>query len=104
MFYTISSEFRDRLVVFMIAYLIYLPQRRLKRRVALLVKTRRSQLPSRVAESLLVRWAEEDMGIEGEQDFMVNDRQDLDLDEQIPLKPSPGRLSSPSMNYGSAKN
>lgn len=89
--------------VLMTAYLMYLPPYRLRRWVrAHLVKSQKPQLPFRVAEGLLVRWAEEDLGIQGEEDFMVNGREDYyNLDEEIPLKPSPGQLSSRDMNYGS---
>jgi hypothetical protein len=53
----------------------------------------------RVGEGRLIQWANEDMEfLEGEIDVMVNG----DMDEQIPLKPSPG-LSRSFTNYGSAK-
>lgn len=73
----------------------------------------------RVGESLLVRWADEDMGVlgdgyeeyasyDGEIDDMVNGRarredDELEwLDEQIPLKPSP-RLRREFVDYGTAR-
>lgn len=94
--------------VLVTAYLMYLPPLRLRRWVkSHFVKSRKSQLPFRVAEDLLVRWSEEDMGIQGEEDFMVNGRDDRDdyynLDEQIPLKPSPSKFSNGEMDYGSAR-
>jgi hypothetical protein len=90
----------------MTGYLLYVPPHRLRRWVkARLVRSRQSQLPFRVGESLLIRWAEEDLGIQGEEDFMVNAREDYynDLDEQIPLKPSPTKFSTGEMDYGSAR-
>ena len=71
----------------------------------------------RVGESLLVRWADEDMAVLGDGydeyaaydgDDMVNGRARRDddelewLDEQIPLKPSP-RVRREFVNYGSAR-
>lgn len=91
-------------MILVVGYLIHSHPQKLKQRLtAHLVESRQSKLPFRVGESVLIRWAEEDMGIEDEEDVMVNSREDRDADEQIPLKPSPGRFSSRPMNYGAAR-
>lgn len=83
---------------------MYLPPKRLKEWVTShLDKSGGSKLPFRVGENTLLRWAEEDMGVGDEEDVMVNDHEDYDLDEQIPLKPSPGRFSSKLRDYGASR-
>jgi hypothetical protein len=61
------------------------------------------KLPFRVGEGILVQWAEEAMFINDEEDVMVNYEEEYDFGEQIPLKPSPIRLSARFMDYGSAR-
>ena len=61
------------------------------------------KLPFRVGEGILVRWAEEAMFINDEEDVMVNYEEEYGSDEQIPLKPSPTRLSARFSDYGSAR-
>lgn len=43
------------------------------------------------------------MFVDDEEDVMVNYEEECDSDEQIPLKPSPTRLSARFMDYGSAR-
>jgi len=55
-------------------------------------------------ESRLVRWAQEDMGIQD--DFMVNANESHDeeaLDEYIPLSPNPRKGGGRVRNYGTAE-
>jgi len=56
-----------------------------------------------VGEGILVRWAEDAMFINDEEDVMVNYEEEYGSDEQIPLKPSPTRLSARFSDYGSAR-
>lgn len=80
-------------------YLIRYPPSQLKRLVGITAK----KLPFRVREGILVRWAEEALFINDEEDVMVNYEEEHDSDEYIPLKLSPTRLSARFMDYGSAR-
>jgi hypothetical protein len=82
-----------------LSYLIRYPPPQLKRLVGITAK----KLPSRVREGILVRWAEEAMFINDEEDVMVNYEEERDSDEYIPLKSSQVRLSARFMDYGSAR-
>jgi hypothetical protein len=86
--------------------MIFSPDHQIKQWVRTQIgRSRQSQLSFRVEETMLLQWAEEDIELgEGEEDEMVNYRQDCDMYEQIPLKPSRSNLSSQLMNYGAAKN
>jgi len=82
-----------------LGYLVRCPPPKIKRWVGATAK----KLPFRVGEGILVQWAEEAMFINDEEDVMVNYEEEYDSDEQIPLKPSPTRLSVRFMDYGSAR-
>lgn len=82
-----------------LGYLIRYPPPSVKRWVGVTAR----KLPFRVGEGILVQWADEAMFINDEEDVMVNYEEGYDSDEQIPLKPSPTRLSSRFMDYGSAR-
>ena len=80
-------------------YLIRYPPPEVKRWVGVTAK----KLPFRVGEGILIQWAEEAMFADGEEDVMVNYEEECDSDEQIPLMPSPTRVSARFMDYGSAR-
>lgn len=82
-----------------LGYLVRYPPPNVKRWVGVTVR----KLPFRVGEGVLVRWAEEAMFINDEEDVMVNYEEEYDSNERIPLKPSPIRLSARYMDYGSAR-
>jgi len=82
-----------------VGYLIRHPPPEIRRWVRVTAR----KLPFRVAEGMLVQWAEEAMFINDEEDVMVNYEEECDSDEHIPLKPSPTRLSSRFLDYGSAR-
>lgn len=67
---------------------------------------RKHQHRFRVNESRLVRWAQEDSRMFGEEDVMVNtfdeDGDDWPMDECIPLKPGMDLGGLKVKNYGSA--
>ncbi|OCH88027.1 hypothetical protein OBBRIDRAFT_758909 [Obba rivulosa] len=90
-------------MIFVVLYLLYFPPRALRRRVSSFVKTHPALQRFRVGERVLVRWAYEDLGFEdGEEDVMVNAAGNAaELEEQIPLKPSP-RMKNGVTHYGSA--
>ena len=86
------------------AYCIHSPPQRVRRGLQAYLRKHPSLLRFRVAESVLVRWAYEDLPLdENEEDVMVNgsNANYIRDDEQIPLKPSPRLTSIPT--YGSAK-
>ncbi|KAI0795025.1 autophagy-related protein 27-domain-containing protein [Abortiporus biennis] len=91
-------------VVMLLIYLIYWPPRILRQVLASFLKSHPSLLRFRVGESVLVRWAQEDMNLDDfEEDVMVNGEDDdvfFDDEEQIPLKPSPRKVRFAS--YGTA--
>jgi hypothetical protein len=82
-----------------LGYLVRYPPPKVRRWVSSTAR----KLPFRVGEGILVRWAEEAMFINDEEDLMVNYEEECDSDEQIPLKPSPTRLSARFADYGSAR-
>ncbi|KAH9919485.1 autophagy-related protein 27-domain-containing protein [Epithele typhae] len=84
-----------------LVYLAWRPPTRVRRAVSRFVKKHPRLARWRVGESVLVRWAYEDLELrdgedEGEEDVMVNFNALADVDEGIPLKPSPrkGRWAS----------
>ena len=81
-----------------LGYLIRYPPSNVKRWGGVTAR----KIPFRVGERILVQWAEEAMFINDEEDVMVNYEEGCDSNEQIPLKPSPIRLSARFMDYGSA--
>jgi len=90
-----------------LAYLVYKPPKALKRRLQSYIRDHPSLLRFRVGENVLVRWAHEELELEaGEEDHMINDEGTdyFDIDEQIPLKPSPRKgLGGRLHGYGAAK-
>ena len=92
-------------MVGLIAYLVHSPPRALRRRVQHLLKAHPSLLRFRVGESVLVRWAHEDVILDDLEDETVVNGDDvhyLDEEEQIPLKPSP-RKTAGIVSYGTTK-
>ncbi|THH30960.1 hypothetical protein EUX98_g3214 [Antrodiella citrinella] len=91
-------------IVALVAYTAYNPPLPVRRRVIAFIRSRPSLTRFRVGENVLLRWAQEDMGYENdEEDLMVNGERDpifFQDDEQIPLKPSPRKGLVPT--YGSA--
>lgn len=87
----------------MIAYLIYFPPRILRRIVSRFLK-RHPSLQFRVGESVLVRWAREEIDLDEDDPMFVNGddagRFLIDDEEGIPLKPSPRKGGI--ITYGSA--
>ncbi|KAI0049347.1 hypothetical protein FA95DRAFT_1604471 [Auriscalpium vulgare] len=90
--------------IFGVAYLILRPPMAVRRHTTPLLRAfRRSRFRSAIGESKLLRWAQEDMALLEEEDEMVNAHGDIEFEafnEQIPLKPSPGRVFA---NYGTAQ-
>lgn len=87
-----------------IAYLIYSPPRPLRRQVQQFLKNHPSLLRFRVGESVLVRWAHEDVLLEDLDDETVVNGDDVNYsyeEEQIPLKPSPRKTGITT--YGSMR-
>lgn len=86
-----------RSAIIVVGLLIYSPPARFSHFMDSYVKP----IQFRVGEVRLIRWAQEDMGILGdeEEDVMVNAEDFEGVDEHIPLKPSP----RPIVNYGSAR-
>ena len=89
--------------------MIYYPPRRLRRFLSSWLKSRPSLLRFRVGEGVLVRWVQEDLELDGEEDFMINGggrdgdslfAVDDEEEEAIPLKPSPRKVRGHS-SYGS---
>ena len=90
-----------------LAYLAWHPPTRVRQYVARFVKAHPRLGRWRVGESVLVRWAYEDLEMgedfgygEGEEDTMVNFAPEEEASEGIPLKPSPRKGRWPS--YGTA--
>jgi hypothetical protein len=91
-------------VVGTIAYVVYSPPRPLRRRVQQFLKDHPSLLRFRVGESVLVRWAHEDVLLDNFEDETVVNGDDVnyaDEEEQIPLKPSPRKTGI--VSYGTTK-
>ncbi len=89
--------------VMALAYLVWRPPARVRHYVTRFVKAHPRLGRFRVGEHVLVRWAYEDLEMDedlGEEDTMVNFSPAEEVDEGIPLKPSPrkGRWTS----YGTA--
>ncbi|KAI0087182.1 hypothetical protein BDY19DRAFT_995257 [Irpex rosettiformis] len=74
-----------------VAYLIYFPPRPFRRFISRFLK-RHPSIHFRVGETVLVRWAQEEMDLDEDDPMFVNGddiSQFLDDEEGIPLKPSP---------------
>ncbi|KIP04092.1 hypothetical protein PHLGIDRAFT_25794 [Phlebiopsis gigantea 11061_1 CR5-6] len=93
-----------RFAIAVVAYLIYSPPRWLRRQIQQYLKNHPSLLRFRVGESVLVRWAHEDVLLDDMDDETVVNGDDVNYvyeEEQIPLKPSPRK--SGIVTYGSTR-
>ncbi|KAI0343849.1 hypothetical protein BDW22DRAFT_1419677 [Trametopsis cervina] len=85
------------------AYLIYFPPRLFRKLVSRYLKNHPSLLRFRVGENVLVRWAHDEIDLDGEEPLFI-DGDDInhyvDDEEGIPLKPSPRKVGFTT--YGTA--